>query len=71
MVIGFEKAKKGDVRVLILRDRDDVDRTNTDLIMNAPDEIYAREPVYLKEILEKSGFRVELRESVNDSIPAA
>ena len=71
MVIGFEKVKRGEVRVLLLRDRDDVDRANTDLIMNAPDEIYAKEPFYLKEILEKSGFRVELRESANDSIRAA
>ena len=70
MVIGFEKAERGEVRVLILRDTDNVDKANTDLIMNAPDEIYAKEPLYLKEILEKSGFRVELRESANDSIRA-
>ena len=71
MAIGFEKVERGEVRVLILRDTDDVDKANTDLIMNAPDEIYAKEPVYLKEMLEKSGFRVELRESANDSIRAA
>ena len=71
MVIGFEKVERGEVRVLILRDTDDVDKANTDLIMNAPDEIYAKEPVNLKETLKKSGFRVELRESANDSIRAA
>ena len=42
---------------------DDVDRANHDLVDNARDEIYAREPLYLERLLNDMGYGVERRDA--------
>ena len=63
MVIGFHRVQEdAHVRVRILP-VDDVDRANHDLVDNARDEIYAREPLYLERLLNDMGYAVERRDA--------
>jgi len=64
MVIGFHRVQEDAlVRVLRLNNMDDVDRANHDLIDNASDEIYAKEPFYLESLIKDMDYPVERREA--------
>ena len=55
----------GDTTALLIREKEEIDKVNVDIVANATDEIYSSEPTYLQEILGKAGLEVELRKTAS------